>query len=128
MPDPAPLDAAKALAPARTRDVAWRENAAYRYGWALFDAGLHWEAHEVWEAVWMRAEPNSRERSLLAGLIQVANARLKARMGSARAHERLMAIAGRHGSEVWPEGEPSAPCMGVSDAAYRALLITNNAK
>ena len=103
-------------------------NAAYRYGWALFEAGFHWEAHEVWEAVWMRADPNSRERSLLAGLIQVANARLKARMGSARAHARLLAIAARHGAEVWPGGEPSPPCMGVSDAAFRALLITNNAK
>ena len=37
---------------------------------ALFDAGLYFEAHEVLEPYWMRAQ--DEEREILQGLIQVA--------------------------------------------------------
>ena len=42
-------------------------------GLALYRAGYFWEAHEAWEPLWLAAPPNSRERALLQGLIQLAN-------------------------------------------------------
>ena len=45
-------------------------------GAALFDAGEHFAAHEVWEARW-RVSQDPGERRLLQGLIQVAAAYYK---------------------------------------------------
>jgi predicted metal-dependent hydrolase len=91
MPDMAPLEAAKALAPSVMRHEDWQDNAAYLYGHDLLDAGFYWEAHEVWEAVWLACPPNSAEKLLLRMLIQQANARLKLVMGRRNAAERLAA-------------------------------------
>ena len=88
-PDLEPLEAAKALAPVRTAAEEWQENAAYLYGHALMTHGFFWEAHEVWEAVWLNCAPNSVEKVLLQALIQQANARLKRKMGAGRAAQRL---------------------------------------
>ncbi len=90
-PEDGPLQDVARSAPARTEAAAWRENAAYLYGVQLYQAGFFWEAHEVWEPVWMGAVPNSRERALLQGLIQLANACLKLRMERRRAALRLLA-------------------------------------
>ena len=95
-PDASPAYLAAAAAPAVTEPARWAENAAYRYSVRLFEAGFFWEAHEVWEPVWMRSPPNSRERALVQGLIQLANACLKLRMGRPQAAERLLDLAARH--------------------------------
>jgi predicted metal-dependent hydrolase len=58
--------------------------------------GYFWEAHEVLEALWLRAVPNSRERHLLQGFIQRANAGLKSAMGAERASRRLWGLAAEH--------------------------------
>lgn len=105
-PDMAPLEAAKALAPSVMRHEDWQDNAAYLYGHDLLDAGFFWEAHEVWEAVWLNCPPNSAEKLLLRMLIQQANTRLKLVMGRRNAAERLAAevealridLAGRLGA------------------------------
>jgi uncharacterized protein len=83
-----------AMAPDPTDPKAWRENAAYLAGFRLYNAGFGWEAHEVWEPVWMHAAPHSAERCLLQGLIQLANARLKFAMKRNQAGSRLVGIAG----------------------------------
>ena len=88
-PDMAPLETAKALAPALTTAGDWQDNAAYLYGHDLLDAGFFWESHEVWEGVWLNCAPNSAEKLLLRMLIQQANARLKLVMGRSHAAERL---------------------------------------
>ena len=88
-PDLEPLEAAKAAAPARTDAESLEENLPYCYGWRLFDARFYWEAHEVWEAVWLACRPNSPERLLLRVLIQLANARLKRAQGRKKAVTRL---------------------------------------
>ena len=118
-PDMAPLERAKDSAPARTDPEAWRENTAYRYGWHLFDEGFYWEAHEVWEAVWLACRPNSRERLVLQALIQLANARLKAAMGQPRAVRRLAAEVERLLAEPGLSGDP---VMGVSRQDLERLL------
>jgi hypothetical protein len=66
---------------------------AFRGGLEAFDAGYFWEAHELWEAVWICLPPASAERQLLQGLIQLANAGLKNRMGQASAAKRILALA-----------------------------------
>ena len=88
-PDEPVLETAKATAPAVTDETGWADNQAYLYGFDLLRGGFYWEAHEVWEPVWLACPPNSRARTLLRGLIQAANARLKAKMGRPRAVVRL---------------------------------------
>ena len=88
-PDMPPLEAAKALAPPITRSDDWQANAAYLYGHDLLEAGFYWEAHEVWEEVWLNCPANSAEKVLLQLLIQRANAGLKRRMGRDKAARRL---------------------------------------
>ena len=45
-------------------------------GRALFNSGLYFEAHEVWEEAWLAETGNTRR--MLQGLIQIAAALLKA--------------------------------------------------
>ncbi len=90
-PDLAPLEHAKRLAPTVTRASDWQGNHAYLYGHDLLRAGYFWEAHEVWEAVWLAAPANGPERLLLQALIQRANARLKVRMDRHNGAARLQA-------------------------------------
>jgi hypothetical protein len=92
-PDWPPLEAAKVTALQVTTDKTWADNLAYIYGFVLLRAGFYWEAHEVWERVWLACPPNSRERALLRALIQITNAKLKCRMGRPRAASRLIVQA-----------------------------------
>jgi uncharacterized protein len=64
---------------------------AFAFGVDLFNHGFFWEAHEVWEAVWMTAAPNSARRQALRALIQMTNACLKLAMGKRNAFDRLAA-------------------------------------
>ena len=73
-----------------TAATADRED-AFAYGADLYNHGFFWEAHEVWEAVWMAATPNSARRQALRSLIQMTNACLKLAMGKRNAFERLAA-------------------------------------
>jgi hypothetical protein len=87
-------------APRPTDPRAWRENEAYLAGLHLYANGYYWEAHEVLEPVWMNASPNSQERELTQGLIQLANAALKLKMAQPAAADRLAAIAEKHFREA----------------------------
>jgi hypothetical protein len=73
---------------------------AFAYGVDLFNRGYFWEAHEVWEAVWLAALPNSARRQGMRALIQMANAGLKREMGRPAAFARLageVVVLGRDG-------------------------------
>jgi hypothetical protein len=98
---------------------AWAENLPYRYGWRLYEEGFYWEAHEVWEAVWLACAPQSRERLLLQALIQLTNARLKAVMGQEKAVARLLAEVDRLRAEP---GLQDAPVMAVSKERLAQLV------
>lgn len=65
---------------------------AWLVGLSYFHDGYFWECHEVLEAVWMRAPDPSPERALIQAMIQLANARLKIRMGKPNAARRLCAM------------------------------------
>lgn len=55
----------------------------------LFDAGFWWEAHEVWEGVWVGLPKGTAERGLLQALVQAAAYQIKVRDGLPDAAERL---------------------------------------
>lgn len=78
---------------------------AFTAGMAFFEAGFYWEAHELWEAVWMACPPNSAEYRLVQALIQLANAELKLVMDQPRAAARLCGIAEDHLSEAVRAGQ-----------------------
>jgi len=95
------------------------QSAAYAAGFEAFFAGYFWEAHELWEPVWMALPPASRERHLLQGLIQLANAGLKRRMRQDGAAVKILARADAAIAEAFRES--AITVMGV-DSAYSANL------
>jgi hypothetical protein len=112
VPDRVPLDAIKALTPQRVTADTWRRAPAYAYGLHLHTHGYFWEAHEVWEPVWLATAPNSRERHLLAALIQLANACLKLEMGQPKATLRLLQASQDHLAEC--RGSPDGTLLGLN--------------
>jgi len=93
---------------------------AFTAGMAFFENGYFWEAHEVWEAVWMACPPNSAEHRFVQALIQLANAELKLAMERPRAALRLCAIAEAHLEEAASGG--AADLFGVRVAWVRDRL------
>lgn len=69
---------------------------AWRAGWQFYGAGYFWEAHEVWEPVWMQLPPNSAARHVVQAVIQLANAELKIKMGRLQAAQRLCTLVREH--------------------------------
>ncbi|MFV0246210.1 MAG: DUF309 domain-containing protein [Qingshengfaniella sp.] len=92
-------------------------SAAFRAGLQAYGARYYWEAHELWEAVWMALPPQSAERVMLRGLIQCANAGLKARMGRGQAVARIMALADAGLAEARLRGAE----IGLAPERIRAL-------
>lgn len=118
-PDEGVFDDLKAvLAPGVS--VEWLvASRAYRAGHEAFQRGYFWEAHELWEAVWMCLPPASAERHLLRGLIQFANAGLKVRMGKKGAVERILSLAGKAVREAYLH-RPDA-VMGMTRGETEAM-------
>ncbi len=79
--------------PAVVTSENWRNADAYFQGIAFFNDRFYWEAHEVWEGVWVNCLPNSRERYLLQGLVQMTNAALKTSIGMVGAAVKLIELS-----------------------------------
>lgn len=107
----------KANCPEVTDPDNWRENRTYRYGWSLFEAGFYWEAHEVWEPVWLASRPNSLERMFLKMAIQMTNACLKATMNNGNAAQRLF-------DEVEALLREVKTGLGAEDKTYMGVDLT----
>ena len=90
---------------------------AWLAGWQCFETGFYWEAHELWEPVWMAAPPNSAEAQLLRGVIALANAGLKRRMGRDRAAARLDRAAEAFLTDAMQRGA----AMGLDAARLRSM-------
>nr|WP_245216543.1 DUF309 domain-containing protein [Sagittula salina] len=106
---------------------------AWRAGVQFFREGYYWEAHEVWEAVWMAAPENGPEKIMVQAAIQLANARLKQALDRPRAAIRLQRMASGLMQEAWNRGGGSVMGMvrplsgsGVQYSAERALLRGRN--
>lgn len=93
---------------------------AFTAGMAFFEAGFYWEAHELWEAVWMACPPNSAEYRFVQALIQLANAELKLIMDQPRAAARLCGIAEDHLSDATRAGQGRV--LGVEVEWLRAQV------
>jgi hypothetical protein len=118
-PERAFLARYRATVPSLVTETNALQVAAYRYGFDLYAAGFYWEAHEVWEPVWMACRPTGRPRALLAGLIQLANAALKRDMAQPQAAARLHMAARQHLADAAVGG---SGLMGVSiDDLIRAI-------
>lgn len=104
----APLKAA--LLPGMTPADLLRSR-AFAEGLRLIEAGYFWEAHELLEAVWMPLPPAGAERVLLSGLIQLANAGLKRRMGREAAALRILALAEAALAEARRRGADPGPAL-----------------
>ncbi len=100
---------------------------AFTGGLEAFSRGYFWEAHELWEAVWMCLPPASAERHLVQGLIQLANGALKRRMGRERAAVRIferadIALAEAHRRHSRPMGFSEADTTALRASAEAAEL------
>ena len=95
------------------------QSAAFAGGLSAFAHRYYWEAHELWEAVWIRLPPASAERYLMRGLIQLANAGLKGRMGRDAAAVRILDLA--DGALAEAAARASTPLMGLDADRLRAL-------
>ncbi len=65
------------------------ERVRFYYGADLFDVGFYWEAHEVWEPLWLASPSRSGERAFLHGLLLATAALLRAEVGKKTAAQRL---------------------------------------
>lgn len=90
----------------------------------LIDKGFYWEAHEVLEAIWMRADKNSREQHMLQALIQLANAALKRKMNRPNAVERLAGKVTENLRRGYLQ-HPDASVMGLSKAWIEQELYSH---
>lgn len=99
------------------------ETAAWRAGRAYLDSGYFWECHEVLEAVWMQTPKGSPEREMTQALIQLANARLKLRMGKPRATARLCGMVQQHLRAC--EGEGQILGVDVQEIALAVQEVLN---
>lgn len=70
-----------------------RKNSGYLQGISLFNAGEFYEAHEVWESIWLRFPKASLERIFLGALIQLAASRLKEKQNQPKPSARLQKAA-----------------------------------
>lgn len=116
-PSHSPAFEAAAEAPRHTREEAWQENDSYLFALRLHNAGFFWEGHEVMEAVWLGAVPNSEARFHCQAIIQLSNAALKQRMDRQAAALRLLELSRGHWRELRSE-----VVMGIRiDAALSVL-------
>ena len=87
------FDALRATARKGMTPAELAECAAFVSGLLYVEDGYYWEAHEVLEPVWMLLPEGSADRFAVQAVIQIANARLKARMGRPGAVYRLCDMA-----------------------------------
>ncbi len=59
----------------------WKQSSDYLFGIDLFNHGFYWEAHELWERLWIEFGRSGRDADFIKGLIKLAAAGVKAREG-----------------------------------------------
>ena len=97
------------------------QSRAFCVGLTYLKAGFYWEAHEVFEPVWIALPNPSRERQFVQGLIQIANGFLKVKMERPKAAARLEGIARQLVLEEWED-----TIMGVDKGEIRAMIDSLN--
>lgn len=90
---------------------------AFQAGLACLEDGYFWEAHELFEPVWMALPRGGADREMVQALIQLANACLKREMRRPRAVLRLCAMVRAHLDHLG-----DAPVMGQTPADLRETI------
>lgn len=103
------------------------DSAACQTGRAWIEAGYFWEAHEVLEAVWLAARPNSLARGFVRAAIQLANAGLKQRMQRPGAVGRLLAQAASSLAELRAGGSGMLTAQEIAWLAEQIERLRKNA-
>ncbi len=85
---------------------------AFPFGIDLFNHGCWWEAHEVWEDVWLGQLLQSLDRLGMELLIGAANLNLKIELGKVKASLRLQTKVGQQ-MEEW-QGRGGRTLFGVN--------------
>ncbi len=67
----------------------WQQSVRYLYAIDLFNAGYYWEVHEVLEYLWKENGKTGQEAVFLKGIIQLAVALLKVKLGNLKGAVRL---------------------------------------
>lgn len=96
---------------------------AFQHGFRYLQNGYYWEAHEVFEPVWMVLPEGSDERVFVQALIQVANAHLKLAMKRPKACLRLCDLS----KNLLTKNDVRA-LMGVDVAIIREMVERLEAK
>ena len=96
----------------------------WRIAHAFLAEGYFWEAHEIFEAIWMVCPPNAPEKLLVQALIQKANAELKFLMGMERATSRLRAESARLAKEAFVRG--GEVVLGIRQDEWENSLTNDN--
>ena len=115
----------------------WWNDARFRRGITLFDAGYYWEAHEVWEGLWIAAGRRGPVADLVGAFIKIAAAGVKLRQHRRASAAKLGARA-RDGLASLPENfdhervaalldETAAPrvTVGPPTAAVQVVFTTS---
>lgn len=71
----------------------WSKNEDYLFGVDLFNAGYYWEAHTYWERLWAVDGIEPEARDFLQGLVQLAAACLKCKLGEIGGARKLLTRA-----------------------------------
>ena len=65
--------------PGPLTEDSWKSSSHYLYGFDLFNYGYYWEAHDVWEGIWIANGRTGSIATFLKGLIKLAAAGVKNR-------------------------------------------------
>ncbi|WP_166820190.1 DUF309 domain-containing protein [Thalassoroseus pseudoceratinae] len=84
-------------------DPLFREE--FLFGIDLFNLGYYWEAHEAWECLWIACGRHGHRATLLKGLIKLAAAGVKSRVGNATGVSRHTKRAVQLLSETLTSGD-----------------------
>lgn len=117
------FDVVRQTAKANMSPEQLTECTAFRLGLRYLDAGFYWEAHELFEPVWMALPNPSAERQFVQCLIQIANGYLKVKMDKPKAASRLVTIARGLFSNVSSDTDDHGRAlMGVEKVRVQALI------
>ncbi len=108
------FDAVRDTARAGMTPQQLSECTAFRLGLRYLETGYYWEAHELFEPVWMVLPKASPERQFVQCLIQIANGYLKLKMDRPKAAARLVEITrGLAPGGTWGTEDHLGAIMGV---------------
>ncbi len=97
----------------------WCACGNYLYGINLFNRGYYWEAHEVWEGLWTACGRRGAAGAFFQGLIALAAAGLKVRLGNVRG------VTG-HAQRAAELFDRTAREAGPCEARYMGLMAERN--